>query len=119
MAKRFSAPDFDINRLKTALNNSKIATENNALYQTIDQLISKLGELNTLNNSKTNAIDKEIQKIVDFVNKAIVREVLTSDPVNPAPNTWWIVREGVTPTLNISLKAFIDGSIVVIAVVTI
>lgn len=49
--KRFVTPNFDFDRLKTALTNSKIASKNNALYQTIYQLIDKVKDVH--NNSQT------------------------------------------------------------------
>jgi hypothetical protein len=45
-------------------------------------------------------------------------EVLTADPVAPDDDTWWVVREGTSPAMTLSMKARIAGSTVTIASVT-
>lgn len=41
--------------------------------------------------------------------------VLTADPASPDDDTWWVVREGASPDMTVSLKARIDGETVTIA----
>lgn len=54
--KRFVNTNFDFDRLKTALTNSKIASKNNALYQTIYQLIDKVKDVHNNSQSQIDEI---------------------------------------------------------------
>lgn len=45
--------------------------------------------------------------------------LLTSDPVSPTDDTWWVVREGTSPTMTVSLKARIAGATYTVASVTV
>lgn len=44
--------------------------------------------------------------------------LLTADPASPADDTWWAVREGTSPTQDVSIKARIGGVTYVIAAIT-
>ena len=44
--------------------------------------------------------------------------LLTADPAAPANDTVWAVREGTSPTQDVSIKARIGGVTVVIAQIT-
>lgn len=54
--KRFVDKKLNIDQLKTSLDNSKISAKNNALYQTIYQLINKLHEVNEDTNARITEV---------------------------------------------------------------
>jgi len=58
--KRFVDKNLGIDRLKTTLTNSRIATQNNALYQTIFNLIERLQDVNVDSSAATSVLQQQI-----------------------------------------------------------
>ena len=44
--------------------------------------------------------------------------IMTADPTNPSDDTWWIVRTGTSPTLDVDIRVRIAGTTYTLAGIT-
>lgn len=87
-----SNPEVDFSRLQATLVNSKLQTENPALYQTIAEIIRRLGQFQQNNIELLIEINGKINDFTDniFINGTVLKllsqiEFLLGEPVQPDP----------------------------------
>lgn len=64
-------------------------------------------------------VQRNFQDTQDAINRmTLTGTLLTRDPVNPQNDTFWVVREGTSPNMSVSLKGRIAGITYTIAGIT-
>ena len=64
-------------------------------------------------------VQRNFQDTQDAINRmTLTGMLLTQDPVNPPDDVFWVVREGTSPTMVLSLKGRVGGVTYTIASAT-
>lgn len=128
MAQTNFPDNTDYSRLRGVLTQSKINLTNNSLYQTIFDLI-KSSE-NWAQFSRTTfatGTGGQVSNIIQAIQLALtassattsILTLLTADPASPIDDTWWMVRTGTSPAMQVTLKVRISGVTYEVAGITI